>query len=63
MGGFVENNEPLFFTTFICLSKSWKKTDQTKKLWREGEVYLALPPPLGVIIIIDNQPSLKVHSQ
>ena len=54
MGGFGENNEPLFFTTFICLSKSWKKTDQTKKLWREGEVYLALPPPLGVIIIIDN---------
>jgi hypothetical protein len=44
MGGFVKNNEPLFFTTFICLSKSWKKAEPTKKVWREGEVYLALPP-------------------
>jgi hypothetical protein len=47
MGGLVKNNEPLFFTTFICARQSWKKAHETKKVWREGEVYLALPPLVG----------------
>jgi hypothetical protein len=31
---------------------SWKFERDSKKLWREGKVYLALPPPLDVIIIL-----------
>jgi hypothetical protein len=61
-GGLVGNNKPLFFTTSICTPRP-SLADETKKLCREGEVHLALPPPIRMIIIIDNQPSFKAYSQ
>jgi hypothetical protein len=35
---------------------------EKSKLWREGKVYLALPPPLGVIIIIEKGKERKFFS-
>jgi hypothetical protein len=48
-----------------CLSarRELLLADEAKKVWREGEVYLALPPPPGMIIILDNQPCPQVYSQ
>jgi hypothetical protein len=54
LSGLVKNNEPLFFSTFIRLSKSWKKADETKKAGGRAR-YTSPSLPLVVIIIIKNR--------
>jgi hypothetical protein len=44
MGGLVENNDRSFLPR-LSVKQDCKKADETKKVWRKGEVYLALPPP------------------
>jgi hypothetical protein len=61
MGGFVENNEPLFFTTFICSGKSYQRLMEQKKYGGGGRAKFTSPSVM--IIIIDNQSYPLAYSQ
>jgi hypothetical protein len=62
MGGLVENNEPLFFTTFICKPRAGRRLMKLKSM-EEGRGIPHPSSPSAVIIIIDNQQCPKAHSQ